>query len=61
MTEISLFANAIGGGLGSIARFVISREMGFWLGNYLPYFDKMLKRFGFIREKSLLGVGIITY
>ncbi len=37
MTELSLFAIAIGGGLGSIARFVISREMGIWLGNYLPY------------------------
>ena len=37
MTELSLFAIAIGGGLGSIARFVISREMGNWLGNYLPY------------------------
>ena len=37
MTELSLLAIAIGGGLGSIARFVISREMGNWLGNYLPY------------------------
>ena len=37
MTELSLFAIAIGGGLGSIVRFVISREMGNWLGNYLPY------------------------
>ena len=37
MTELSLFAIAIGGGLGSIARFVISREMGNLLGNYLPY------------------------
>ena len=37
MTEISLLAIAIGGGLGSIARFVISREMGNWLGSYLPY------------------------
>ena len=37
MTELSLLAIAIGGGLGSISRFVISREMGNWLGNYLPY------------------------
>ena len=37
MTELSLLAIAIGGGLGSIVRFVISREMGNWLGNYLPY------------------------
>ena len=37
MTELSLLAIAIGGGLGSIARFVISREMGNWVGTYLPY------------------------
>ena len=37
MTELSLLAIAIGGGLGSIARFVVSREIGNWLGNYLPY------------------------
>ena len=37
MTELSLLTIAIGGGLGSIARFVISREMVNWLGNYLPY------------------------
>ena len=37
MTELSLLAIAIGGGLGSIARFIISREMGIWLGNFLPY------------------------
>ena len=37
MTELPLLAIAIGGGLGSIARFIISREMGNWLGNYLPY------------------------
>ena len=28
MAELSLLAIAIGGGLGSVARFVISREMG---------------------------------
>ena len=37
MTEFSFLAIAIGGGLGSVARFVISREMGNWLGSYLPY------------------------
>ena len=37
MTELSLLAIGIGGGFGSIARFVVSREMGNWLGNYLPY------------------------
>ena len=37
MTELSFLAIAIGGGLGSIARFVISKEMVNWLGNYLPY------------------------
>ena len=37
MTELSLLAIAIGGGLGSIARFILSREMGIWLGNFLPY------------------------
>ena len=37
MTELSLLAIAIGGGLGSVARFVVSREMGNWLGSYLPY------------------------
>ena len=37
MAESSFLAIAIGGGLGSVARFVISREMGNWLGSYLPY------------------------
>ena len=37
MAEFSFLAIAIGGGLGSVARFVISREMGNWLGSYLPY------------------------
>ena len=37
MTEFSFLAIAIGGGLGSVARFVIAREMGNWLGSYLPY------------------------
>ena len=37
MTEFSFIAIAIGGGFGSVARFVISREMGSWLGSYLPF------------------------
>ena len=37
MAEFSFLAIAIGGGLGSVARFVVSREMGNWLGSYLPY------------------------
>ena len=37
MTEFSFLAIAIGGGLGSVARFVISREMENLLGSYLPY------------------------
>ena len=37
MAEFSFLAIAIGGGLGSVTRFVISREMGNWFGSYLPY------------------------
>ena len=37
MTELSLLAIAIGGGMGAVTRFVVSREMGNWLGSYLPY------------------------
>ena len=37
MTELSLLAIAIGGGCGSVARFLLAREMGRWLGNFLPY------------------------
>ena len=37
MAELPILAIGIGGGLGSIARFVISREIGNWMGNYLPY------------------------
>ena len=37
MTELSFLAIAIGGGLGSVTRFVISREMGNLLGIYLPF------------------------
>ena len=37
MSEFSFLTIAIGGGLGSVARFVISREMENLLGSYLPY------------------------
>ena len=37
MSEFSFLAIEIGGGLGSVARFVISREMGNWFGIYMPY------------------------
>ena len=37
MAEFSYLAIAIGGGLGSVARFVIAKEMGNWFGSNLPY------------------------
>ena len=37
MSELSFLAIAIGGGCGSVARFLLAREMGIWLGNFLPY------------------------
>ena len=37
MSELSFLAIAIGGGCGSVARFLVAREMGRWLGNFLPY------------------------
>ena len=37
MSELSFMAIAIGGGCGSVARFVLAREMGRFLGNFLPY------------------------
>ena len=37
MAESFFLATVISGGFGSVARFVISREMGNWLGSYLPY------------------------
>ena len=54
MTELSLFAIAIGGGLGSIARFVISREMGNLLGNYLPYGTMSVNVAGSLENKLML-------
>ena len=33
----SWFAIAVGGGVGAVARFMVARQMGHWLGTYLPY------------------------
>ena len=37
MSELSILAIVIGGGCGSVARFIVAREMERWLGNFLPY------------------------
>ncbi len=37
MTDLSIAAIAVGGGLGSVARFLVAREMGRLLGIFLPY------------------------
>ena len=37
MTDLSIAAIAVGGGLGSVARFLVAREMGRLLGSFLPY------------------------
>ena len=37
MSELTIAAIAVGGGCGSVARFIVAREMERWLGNYLPY------------------------
>ena len=37
MTDLSVAAIAVGGGLGSVARFIVTREMERCLGNFLPY------------------------
>ena len=37
MPESTIAAIAVGGGCGSVARFLVAREMERWLGNYLPY------------------------
>ena len=37
MTDLSIAAIAVGGGLGSVARFIVTREMERWPGNFLPY------------------------
>jgi len=35
--ELTIAAIAVGGGLGSVARFIVNREMERCLGNFLPY------------------------
>jgi len=37
VTDLSIAAIAVGGGLGSVARFIVTREMESCLGNFLPY------------------------
>ena len=37
MPELTIAAIAVGGGLGSVARFLVAREMERCLGNFLPY------------------------
>ena len=37
MTDLSIAAIAVGGGFGSVVRFLVSREMEHCLGNILPY------------------------
>ena len=37
MSEFSILAIAIGGGCGSVARFIVAKEMGRLLGDSLPY------------------------
>ena len=37
MTDLSIAAIAVGGGCGSVARFLVAKEMERWLGNFLPY------------------------
>ena len=37
MSELSILAIAIGGAFGSVSRFLVAREMGRQLGNFLPY------------------------
>jgi len=37
MSEISLLAIALGGACGSVSRFLVTREMGRRLGDFLPY------------------------
>ncbi len=37
MTDLSIAAIAVGGGCGSVARFLVAKEMGRLLGSFLPY------------------------
>ena len=42
----SWFAIAVGGGAGAVARFMVARQMGHWLGTYLPYGTLMVNALG---------------
>ena len=37
MPYLSIAAIAVGGGCGSVARFLVASEMERWLGSFLPY------------------------
>ena len=37
MSDLSIAAIAVGGGCGSVARFLVAREMERLLGNFMPY------------------------
>ena len=37
MSELSILAFVIGGRCDSVAKFSVAREMGRWLGYFLPY------------------------
>ena len=37
MPELTIVAIAVGGGCGSVARFLVAREMGRLFGGFLPY------------------------
>jgi len=37
VTDLSIAAIAVGGGCGSVARFLVAREMERLFGNFLPY------------------------
>ena len=37
MPELTIEAIAVGGGCGSVARFLVAREMGRLFGSFLPY------------------------
>ena len=37
MTDLSIAAIAVGGGCGSVARFLVAREMERLFGSFLPY------------------------
>ena len=57
MSELSFLAIAIGGGCGSVARFLVAREMGHWLGNFLPYGTLVVNVLGFTGS-GLAGNGV---